>query len=197
MKKKILFLAAVAIMFAIVASGTLAYFTAEDQAHNVITTNAVDIEIEEWQDPDGDGKNYLPYPNTPINVMPGVTVSKIATIKNIEAEAYIRAKCEVVIKTKDGTIMNLSTETLAGIITLTMNGDDWLRKDGDGAWWYYNAPVSAGTSTEAFFTEVVFDGPNMTNEYQNCTVEVIVKAQGVQTANNGASALEAAGWPEE
>ena len=37
----------------------------------------------------------------------------------------------------------------------------------------------------------------MTNEYQNCTVEVIVKAQGVQTANNGSSALEAAGWPAE
>ena len=192
MKKKILLLAVVAICAAIIASGTLAYFTAEDQVHNVITSGAVDIEIEEWQDKIGN-----PYPDDPISVMPGVTVSKIATIKNLEAEAYIRAKFEVVITREDGSAMELSPETLASIISLTMNGEDWLRKDGDGEWWYYADAVAAGASTEAFFTEVVFDGPNMTNEYQNCTVEVIVKAQGVQTANNGSSALEAAGWPAE
>lgn len=192
MKKKLLLLAVVAICAAILASGTLAYFASEDQAHNVITTDAVDIEIEEWQNEIGN-----PYPDDPIEVMPGVIVSKIATIKNLEAEAYIRAKFEVVITREDGSVMELSPETLASIITVTMNGEDWLRKDGDGEWWYYNAPVQTGESTEAFFTEVVFDGPNMTNEYQNCTVEVIVKAQAVQTANNGASALEAAGWPAE
>ena len=192
MKKKILLLAAVAICAAILASGTLAYFTSEDQVHNVITTNTVDIEIEEWQDEVGN-----PYPDEPIDVMPGVTVSKIATVKNLEAEAYIRAKFEVVITRADGSVMELSTETLASIISLTMNGEDWLRKDSDGEWWYYNAPVAAGASTEAFFTEVVFDGPNMTNGYQNCTAQVIVTAQGVQTANNGASSMEAAGWPAE
>ena len=192
MKKKILLLAAVAICAAILASGTIAYFTAEDQAHNVITSGAVDIQIEEWQDEIGN-----PYPDDPIEVMPGVTVSKIATINNLEAEAYIRAKFEVVITRPDDSVMELSPETLASIISLTMNGEDWTRKDGDSEWWYYADAVAAGASTEAFFTEVVFDGPNMTNEYQNCTVEVIVKAQGVQTANNGDSALTAAGWPAE
>lgn len=195
MKKKILLLATVVMCVAILASGTLSYFTAEDQVHNVITTDAVDIEIEEWQKTD---EGLVPYPKEePINVMPRVTVSKIVTIKNMEAEAYIRAKFEVVITDADGKVMELSPETLASIITLKMNGDDWLRKDGDGEWWYYADAVATGAPTEAFFTEVVFDGPNMTNEYQNCTVEVIVKAQGVQTANNGASALEAAGWPAE
>ena len=192
MKKKILTLAAAVICIAILASGTLAYFTAENQVHNVITSGAVDIEIEEWQDEIGN-----PYPDDPISVMPGVTVSKIATVKNVEASSYIRAKFDVVITREDDSIMELSPETLASIITLTMNGEDWLHKDGDSEWWYYAEPVAMGASTEAFFTEVVFDGPNMTNEYQNCTVEVIVKAQGVQTANNGNSALEAAGWPAE
>ena len=51
--------------------------------------------------------------------------------------------------------------------------------------------------TKPLFTEVVFDGPNMTNEYQNCTVEVIVTAQAVQSANNGEAVLTADGWPEE
>ena len=192
MKKKILTLAAAVICIAILASGTLAYFTAENQVHNVITSGAVDIEIEEWQDEIGN-----PYPDDPISVMPGVTVSKIATVKNVEASSYIRAKFDVVITREDDSIMELSPETLASIITLTMNGEDWLRKDGDSEWWYYADPVAMGESTEAFFTEVVFDGPNMTNEYQNCTVDVIVTAQAVQTANNGASALEAAGWSAE
>lgn len=195
MKKKLLLLAAIAICTAILASGTLAYFTAENQVHNVVTTNAVDIEIEEWQKTD---EGLVPYPkDEPIDVMPGVTVSKIATIKNMEAEAYIRAKFEVVITDADGKVMELSPETLASIISVTMNGDDWLRKTGDGKWWYYAEAVANSASTEPLFTEVIFDGPNMTNEYQNCTVEVIVKAQAVQTANNGDNAMEAAGWPAE
>lgn len=195
MKRKILLLATVAICLFILASGSLAYFTEEDQVHNVITTDMVDIAIEEWQDNDG---KLVPYPtDDPIKVMPGVTVSKIATIKNIEAEAYIRAKFDVVITGADGKVMELSPETLASIISVTMNGDEWVRKAEDDEWWYYSKAVASGASTEAFFTEVVFDGPNMTNEYQNSTIEIIVKAQGVQTANNGETALEAAGWSAE
>ena len=193
MKKKIFLLASAVIYLAILASGTIAYFTAEDEVHNVITSDAVDIQIEEWQKA---GDEFVPYPKeSPIEVMPGVTVSKIVTIKNLEAESYIRAKFEVVINDSNGNVMQISPETLAGIITLTMNGEDWMRKDGDDEWWYYADSVEMGASTEAFFTEVVFDGPNMTNEYQNCTVEVIVDAQAVQTSNNGESAIEAAGWP--
>ena len=48
MKKKLLMLSAVAICIAILAAGTLAFFTAEDTAHNVITTGGVDIKLYEW-----------------------------------------------------------------------------------------------------------------------------------------------------
>lgn len=192
MKKKLLLLASLAICVAILASGTIAYFTQEDQVHNVITTDGVDIVIEEWQ-----GEVGNPYPSQPIEVMPGTAVSKIATVKNTEAEAYIRAKFDVVITDAEGAELEISPEELERIITLTMNGEDWLRKDGDDLWWYYSAPVATNASTEPFFTEVVFDGPNMTNEYQNCTAEIIVTAQAVQTANNGTDATDAAGWPAE
>ena len=190
MKKKLLLLAMMVICAAVLAPGTLAYFTAEDTAHNVITTKSVDIKIEEWQNQVGN-----PYPTELISVMPGTTVSKIVTVKNMEASSYIRAKFEIIITRKDGSVMELSSETLEKIISLTMNGEDWLRKEGDSEWWYYNAPVAGGDSTNAFFTEVVFDGMNMTNEYQNCTAQINVKAQAVQTANNGATVMEAAGWP--
>ena len=35
------------------------------------------------------------------------------------------------------------------------------------------------------------------NDYQNCTVNIDVVAQAIQSDNSGASALEAAGWPAE
>lgn len=195
MKRKLFFLAMVAICLSIMASGTLAYFTAEDQVHNVITSGAVDIVVEEWQK---EGGTLVPYPkNDPINVMPGATVSKIATVKNMEAEAYVRAKYEIVVVKADGKVMELSPETLEKIISVSVNREDWLQKQGDNVWWYYDGTVATGVSTEAFITEVIFNGPNMTNEYQGCKVEIIVKAQAVQAANNGENVLHAAGWSIE
>ena len=47
MKKKILLAAAVMICLAVGASGTLAYFTSENTAHNVITSGGVNIEVVE------------------------------------------------------------------------------------------------------------------------------------------------------
>ena len=78
MKKwKIVALCTVLACLSIVASGTLAYFTAQETAHNVITSGGVDIQLNEfsergneelvpWQDVDG--------------VMPGAEISKIAVV---------------------------------------------------------------------------------------------------------------------
>ena len=48
MKRKILILSVLAILLAILAANTLAYFTADTAAHNVITTGNVDIALNEW-----------------------------------------------------------------------------------------------------------------------------------------------------
>lgn len=195
MKKKLLLFAAFTICASIAGAGTYAFFNSENTAHNIITTSGVSIEIEEWQK---DGDDLVEYPSDEeLEAMPGCTISKIATIKNKEAESYVRAKFKIVITNSEGEEMDISPETLASIVSLTMDGDDWVHKQGDGVWWYYSDSVGTDESTEPLFTEVVFDGPNMTNEYQNCKVEVIVQAQAVQAANNGASAIEAEGWPEE
>lgn len=194
MKKKVLILSLLAICAVIAASGTLAYYTVSERAHSVITTGSVNIEIEEWQDT---GSGWTPYPSgQPIPAMPGVTVSKIATVRNKQAESYIRAKFDVVITDADGEAMELPAETLEGLVRVRVNDSDWTRKAGDDQWWYYTAPVARGAATEPLFTQVVFDGPNMTSEYQRCGVQVIVSAQAVQTANNGADAAAAKGWPE-
>lgn len=50
MKRKLLVLSVAAICLAIIAAGTLAYFNAEDKAHNVITAGGINIAVNEWAD---------------------------------------------------------------------------------------------------------------------------------------------------
>lgn len=190
MKKKMFVLAVVVVLLAIMGTGTLAYFTHDDQVHNVITTNAVTIEIKEWQD--NGGETLDPYPTDPVGIMPGTQLSKIAEIHNLGAQAWIRAKYEIVMYDAEGKVMELSQETLDSLINIPVDGEKWLTKEDDAEWLYYADPVD--DKTAPLFSEVSFSGPNMTNEYQNCRIEVIVSAQAVQTANNGATVLEAKGW---
>ena len=192
MKEKVLVLAVIVISLSIMAYNTLAYFTAEDTAHNVITSSGVNIAIEEWKKTD-DG--LVPYPDEPIKVMPAVTVSKIVTVKNKEAESYIRAQFKVIVKDSAGNVMELDESTLKKVITIAQNTEDWMTKENSDGWYYYKDAVETGEATEPLFSEVVFSGVHMTNEFQDCTVEIDVIAQAVQVKNNGATALEAEGWP--
>ena len=95
MKKKLFLSAVLIICAAIAATGTLAYFTAEDTAHNVITSGYIDIELEEWSEPPSENNDGVPFENIS-GVMPGAEISKIVTVKNIgDAGAYIRVKADL------------------------------------------------------------------------------------------------------
>lgn len=189
MKKRLFALAVVMICLSILASTTLAYFTDIGTARNVITSDGVDIVIEEWQET---AEGLMPYPVQPITVMPATSVSKIVTVRNRDAQSFIRAKLHMTLKDVAGGDMEISAEMMDKIIHLAMNTTDWTEKDG---WWYYSGGVDTDEATMPLMTGVSFDGPNMTNEYQSCTLTIDVYAQAVQTANNGTSALEARGWP--
>ena len=90
MKRKILILSVLAICIATLAAGTLAYFTSEGKAHNVITTGGVEIAVQEW----ADMEKTKPFENL-TGVMPNATVTKIAEVKNTGAsDAWIRVKVE-------------------------------------------------------------------------------------------------------
>ena len=189
MKRKILCLSIIAIMLAILAAGTIAYFTAEGRARNVITTGSINITVVEQQKREDD--TTVVYPKEPItNVMPGAEISKIVTIRNDgKSTAWIRVKV--------GTEIELVGEGKADTSLVVLNFDDenWTEKDG---YYYYNKPVDPTGSTAALFDTVKFD-PRMGNEYQNCTVNINIYAQAVQTANNNpeGGVTEVKGWPAE
>lgn len=190
MKKKLFAIAAIIVCVSLIAAGTLAYFTDEVTVHNVITSSGVDITVEEWQDVDGE---WEPYPDEPMHVMPGVDVSKIVTVANEQAQAWIRARFDIEMFDAQDEKMDLTAAEIAAIIEIEINEEYWTA--GEDGWYYYNTSVGTGEVTEPLFETVHFSGPNMTNEYQNCTVDILVSAQGVQAANNGATVQEAAGWP--
>ena len=181
MKKKLLILSLAAIYLAITAIGTLAYFTSEGTAHNVITTGGVEIAVQEWADED----KQTPFEDLE-GIMPGMTVTKIAEIKNTGAsDAWVRVKVEKNIKPQgDG-------KPDTGLVELTLNTADWTEKDG---YYYYTKVLKPGEVTAPIFTAVTFK-PDMGNEYQNATATVDVSAQAVQTANNGDTVMDAKGWP--
>ena len=182
MKRRVLILSALAMLAALFAAGTIAYFTAEGQAHNVITTGGVEIAVQEW----ADMEKTKPFENL-TGVMPNAAVTKIAEVKNTGAsDAWIRVKVEKNIQLQgEGT-----PDT--GLVELTLNTADWTEKDG---YYYYNAALEPGQTTEPLFTAVHF-AKTMSNMYQESRAILQVNAFATQTAHNGASALDAAGWPE-
>lgn len=181
MKKKLLILSLAAICLAITAIGTLAYFTSEGTAHNVITTGGVEIAVQEW----ADVEKTKPFEDL-TGVMPNTTVTKIAEVKNTGAsDAWVRVKVEKNIKLQGEGTPDTS------LVELTLNTTDWTEKDG---YYYYKEALKPGEVTAPIFTAVTFK-PDMGNEYQNATATVDVTAQAVQTANNGATVMDAQGWP--
>ena len=181
MKRKLLILSVLAICIATLAAGTLAYFTSEGKTHNVITTGGVEIAVQEW----ADENKQTPFEDLE-GIMPGMTVTKIAEIKNTGAsDAWVRVKVEKSIKLKgDGT-------PNTALVELELNIADWTEKDG---YYYYKEALKPGEITAPIFTAVTFK-PEMGNEYQNATATVDVSAQAVQTANNGDTVMDAKGWP--
>lgn len=185
MKRRIFITAVIVICLSLLAYGTLAYFTAEDIAHNVITSGAIHIKLLEWKDE----AKTTPFPEEGIHgVMPGTDITKIVEVKNTGSNsAWIRVKVEKEIVLTDGSEPDL------GLMTLDFDETSWEYKDG---YYYYNEALEPGEVTAPLFATVSFDA-DMGNAYQNSTASVKVTAYATQVANNGNSAVEAAGWPED
>lgn len=185
MKKTLLIIALAAVIFLSATAGTLAYFTHEDTATNVITAGDVKISLEEKSKTD-DG--LVPFEDID-DVMPGAVVSKIVTVKNIGSQpAYIRISVESALTLAEG----VTGEVDLSLVSLDIDTEHWTLRDG---FYYYNEALEASAETSPLFTSVTFS-PDMGNIYQHSKAEISVKAYAVQSANNGSGALDATGWPE-
>lgn len=194
MKRKILIAAVLVIVIASLSIGTLAYFTGSTIAHNVITSGNIGITLVEKTK---NGDTLVDFPADGISgVMPGTDVSKIVTVENTgSGTAWIRVKVTSQLTGANGEALPDSIARGDGTIDVMSFaiGEDWTKS---GDYYYYKNPVPTGSATTALL-EVVTFAKEMGNEYQNCTANLIVEAQAVQTANNGETVLAAQGWPAE
>lgn len=188
MRRKIFTLAIITICLSFLVYGTLAYFTAEDTAHNVITSGEIKIELLEW----ADDEKTTPFPLDGVGgVLAGSEITKIVEVKNTASNAaYIRIKVEKLVALNPAT----ESDPNPDMLSLDLNLDDWT-KEADG-FYYYNHALQAGETTKALFTKVSFN-TEMNNDYQNAEFSVNLLAQAVQVANQDViNPWDAKGWPE-
>lgn len=193
MKKKLLSLALLVILFSLMALGSTAYFTYEGRATNVITTGAVLMDLKEVQIKDG---VETPYPGPITNVMPGRSVSKIPYVEAEEGTQpfYTRVKVDTAVTRSDGTAA--SADDVARYFLLNYDTEHWAQ--GADGWWYYLGQLEAGQRA-ALFTQVTF-APELPNAYQSCQVVITVIAQATQVKNNpvpNGDYTAIVGWSEE
>lgn len=175
----------VSIVTVLAAGGTLAYFTAEETAYNVITTGCLYMDLVE------ETTGGKPWPEGGITgVMPAMDVDKVVYVENVGSVPFFtRVSMDQVIIPAEGSDAQLSFE----YISIDLNTEQWIAHE-DGYYYYYRI-LQPGEKTEPLFTKVHF-APEMGNEYMDATVEIYVLAQAVQSANNGEDPLLAMGWSE-
>lgn len=177
-RRKIMAVCVILCCLAIIAAGSLAYFTAEETAYNVITTGSVEMKLVEQK------KDGSPFEDV-LGVMPGESVDKIVFIRNDGTAAFfVRIALENTV-TVDGKELDFDK-----YISMDLNDEDWTYQNG---YYYYNRALKPGEKTVPLFTKVSF-AAKMDNTYLGARVEIDVTAQAVQSANNGSDPLKAAGW---
>ena len=184
MKKRMLTAALALCCLAVLATGTLAYFTAEETAQNVITMGSLKMELVEL--------NEKGEPWTDVeDIVPGMEVTKEAFVKNTgTVYFYTRVKITKTFVPAQG---EEKPELNTKLVRLDINEKYW--EPGNDGFYYYREPVAPDEETEPLFTKVTFS-TDMGNEYQNVKVIIDLDAQAVQSRNNGDSATKATGWPE-
>lgn len=191
MEKKILIVAAIIICITLISSGSFAFFTEEETAHNVITSGGVDIKIiEKTKDENG---NVIDFPEEGMkDVMPGAAVSKIVSVKNTgKKDAWVRVQVHAaIIKLADGSNVIPEINPIDPI-EISASSENWIFEDG---YYYYDNRLEPDEETEVLFDQVTF-ASQIGNDYQNSTANIVVSAYAVQSANNGNTVLEAEGWP--
>ena len=120
MKKKILSVALVVALIAIMVSGTLAYFTDNDEVTNTFTIGSVKIEIyENNKATDSDSFEFgklTPIVNVDDPSSDASYIAKVVNVKNIGAnDAYIRTHIAI-------------PTALVGYVYLDLNEDGWTRQ---------------------------------------------------------------------
>ena len=178
-KKKLWAIAIVIILIALLVGNSLAYYSVQGTATNVVTSGNIRLKIIET------GANGLPYPKDSIEIIPGQTVTKQVVIQNTCSHPFW-LRVEII------TGSNNSAKDVIEILDL--NHRDWKEHDG---YYYYNTILQPSEITAPLFSQVLFSGQHLNETYSGTDLTLSVRASAVQSENNPAEhPWEALGWPE-
>ncbi len=173
-KRKIVLLALAVCMVAILAvGGTLAYFTAEDDATNTFTVGNVKIDLTEpnWNT-SGSEDALEVYPTEPL--------AKDPTVTNTGANpCFVRISVTGWDCLAPAGDITYRTDYVTGKL-----GDNWvLHTDG---YFYYNKVLAVGETTDALFDQIVIPS-DLENGDAETEFNLVVTAEAVQAQGAKAS----------
>ena len=170
-KTLITMLSAVALVGVIGVGSTLAYFTDNDAANNVVTMGHVDIELEEPQFAEANENNTIE------NVVPNQTITKDPTITVVAGSesCYLRAKVEI----SDKLTADQAAELLENI---NIDDEKWVLST-DGYYYYQDKVEKAAEDQTVVLFDTVVIPELWGNEVANLTFEINVSAEAIQADN--------------
>lgn len=179
-KKLVLSVAAVAMVGTLAVGGTLAWFTDTETATNVVTTGKVDIVLNEDGGKDGvvteEGLSYN-------DVMPGDTFQKTVTIKNVENDAYVRAK--IIVSGTDTILGTFGDESKDNDIAFGgLENLEWVKSDeGYTATVYRDGTMTKNDDSWTVFENITIPGKAWDNAFTNEEFTIKVVAEAIQSSN--------------
>lgn len=164
MKKKILSIALVVAMVAVIAAGSLAYFTDEDSKDNVFTVGNVDITLTEpnWDKEEKD------------DVYAGEPLAKDPTVTNVgKNPCFVRIKVENLDQFGNENLITYRTKYRDGAL-----GDGWVMV---GDYFYYTKVLEVEATTSALFDQIVMP-KGLTGGEEAAPIKVTAEAVQAQGA---------------
>ncbi len=172
MKKKsiISLIAAVSLIAVIGVGSTLAYFTDNDTATNVVTMGHVEIELDEPQFSEENENNTIE------DVVPNQEITKDPTITVVAGSesCYLRAKIEI--------SETLNAEQAAELLENINIGEKWVLSE-DGYYYYQNKVEKSDKDQKVVLFDKVVIPELWGNEVANLTFEINVSAEAIQADN--------------
>ncbi len=186
MKKKVLAIALAVVLIAIMVSGTLAYFTAEDEVENTFTIGSVKIEIYEndkatTSDTISFGKLTPVVKETPSE--DESYIEKVVDVKNIGAnDAYIRTHIALPTALIDYLQLDVTTDgwSYIGSTTATVGTTDYTVFTYD-----HTAAVSPNGFTSELLQGVYLKSDVDLAENADGNLVFVKKTEGEITHNSG------------
>ena len=181
MKKKILTVSLVVVLIAIMVSGTLAYFTAEDNVTNTFTIGSVEIKVEEtFTAPTG----MLPIVNTTTPSADENYVNKDARITNTgRNDAYVQAFVAIPSALDNAEAFHVEdaasgdwTKANGSVGTVTIKNVEYNVYK-----YVYNKVLNPNASTSDFITGAYLDAGLDVKKDTNGFLRVVMNGQMIDT----------------